>query len=221
MQESPFLQSKHPNEGALLMYFSNGGAFVHELLLQVLAEDAARHPRERLYPDVKIAATAFDSTPTWLSLRSASLAVSEGIRNPILRAVAFALMWISMIVYVPFVSGINRPRVYFDNMARDHLACPSLYIYSSTDRITDMQKLADLIERRRKSHVGGPDAILELLLHDSPHVGHIRKHPEKYRDALAKLLTVAAAADKPALAADTAANSGTAGGAGPLLSAKL
>jgi hypothetical protein len=229
------LQRAHGGEPALLFYLSNGGCYVHEQLLPLLREDAEKPAGARAWPDVRIAATAFDSTPTWLSLHSGSLAMSEGAKSVPAQWAIYIITWlVMMLVYVPCMVGSDRPRVcvacaggaavwviaapsqghrshplrahppsprhpfprpscsYFASMAADHLPCPSLYLYSTSDHITDVVKLDELVEERRERHAGGPARIRTLRFTEpSPHVGHLLKHPARYREAVADLLAEA------------------------------
>ncbi len=184
------LQRNHPNEPTLIFYSSNGGAFVHVQLLSVLAADARVAAEKASYSNVKIAATMFDSAPAFLSLRAGSMAVSEGFKNPIVRRLAFAVAYTFMaLVYAPFISGFGVMSRYFQALEADHLKCPSLYIYSVTDRITDPVKLAQHIEERKKRHPISPNYVRALRIEaPSPHVSHLLRHPAEYAKAAETLL---------------------------------
>lgn len=182
------MQDEHAGEPVFLYYFSNGGGFVHEQLLPVLAAEAAQ--AQRRWPGVRIAGTIFDSTPTWTNLRTGSLAVSENFRSAAQRTAVFCSMWLFLLlVYCPFIGGFNRGALYWRNMIADPLPCPSLYVYSEDDKLTDPVKLGEMVEARRKRHAGGVAAVRSLrITSPSAHVGHLVKHPGLYRDAVAQLM---------------------------------
>jgi hypothetical protein len=198
---------------------------VHEQLLEMVWEErkasagsassssapsssssSAAAPLLRAYPRVRIVATIFDSCPAHLTIRSGSMAVSEGQRNPVVRALTFAAMATFLLVLVPLVLGLSRPEEYLSALAADPLLCPTLYIVSTGDRITELPRVAELIVRRggrtratndaeqrakrmgRRSdvaHPKGADWVHELVLGDrSAHVAHLLAEPDKYRDAV-------------------------------------
>jgi hypothetical protein len=196
---------------------------VHEQLLEMVWEErkasagsasssaaapssSAAAPLLRAYPRVRIVATIFDSCPAHLTIRSGSMAVSEGQRNPVVRALTFAAMATFLLVLVPLVLGLSRPEEYLSALAADPLPCPTLYIVSTGDRITELPRVAELIVRRggmsratndaeqrakrmgRRSDVAHPmgeDWVHELVLGDrSAHVAHLLAEPDKYRDAV-------------------------------------
>ena len=67
----------------------------------------------------------------------------------------------------------------------DPLPCPSLYIYSVHDLLTDPQKVDELVEERQRTH---SSKIFSLKILDSeeksPHVMHFLKHPDRYSRSL-------------------------------------
>ena len=175
-----------------LWYASNGGAFVHEELLTLLREEGA----ERRWPGLRsrVAGTAFDSAPAALNIaafRSAAVGImpAEGIAGSLLRPLVAAL---APAVGV-FLTTSSRPREFWQAMQADGLRCPSLYIYSLEDGVTDAEALDGLVAHRRARHARGPAAIAALRLEATPHVGHLRAEPLRYTQALAELIRVGVA----------------------------
>ena len=197
-QALALLARRHPGAPAVFGYFSNGGALVHRELLAELAADAARPPSQRRYASVRIAATFFDSAPAYLTFSSGSRAVTEGIRNAAVRTLAYALARLLMPLLLLGFYGPGAPKRYWRDMAADPLACPTLYIYSAHDQLTDVARLDELVAARRAVHPAGSAAIRTLRIGAeearSEHVCHLLRHPARYADALAALLADAAAA---------------------------
>lgn len=173
-----------------LMYFSNGGAFVHEQIIDILREDSKLPVVDRRFSHLKIAATIFDSCPAPLTIDSGSKALSEGFRNPIIRFVAYYAASVFICLMALLFYGISRPRVYEQNITSDPLPCPNMYIYSDYDIVTDSKLLANIIDRRRQAHVSGASKVIEYRITDvkSPHCAHLITIPEKYQMWLATLL---------------------------------
>jgi hypothetical protein len=184
-----------------LWYASNGGAFVHEELLALLREEGA----EGRWPGLRarLAGTAFDSAPAALSVAAfegaaVSVMPAEGVAGSLLRPLVAAL--------APAVGALlstsSRPREFWEAMQADGLRCPSLYIYSAADGVTDAAALDGLVAHRRTRHARGPSAIAALRLAATPHVGHLRAEPARYVQALAGLIRagLAAAAEEDAAA---------------------
>jgi hypothetical protein len=187
-----------PGTPCVLGYFSNGGAFVHRHLLRLLAEDAARPAEARLYASVHIAATLFDSAPAYLTVASASRALTEAIRSAAARKAAYSLLRCVMPLFLLLCYGWGAPERYWREMCADALPCPALYIYSEHDALTDAARLDALVAARRAVHARGAAAVRALRIGAdearSEHVAHLLRHPQRYADALKALLTAAAAA---------------------------
>ena len=189
-----------------LWYASNGGAFVHEELLALLGEDGA----DGRWPGLsaRLAGTVFDSAPAALTVTSFSRAAvsampAEGAAGGLLRPLASAL---APAVGALLSLGSRRPATFWEHMRSDGLRCPSLYIYSEADVVTDVEALDRLVAHRRLRHARGPAAVLACRLAASPHVGHLRAEPARYVAELAGLVRAglaAAADDAAAVAAAT------------------
>lgn len=186
------LAARHANAPAVLVYMSNGGAFVHTQVLKLLAEDAARAAGARRFGGVRVAGTVFDSAPAFLSMDSMARAPTEGIKSAPLRSLAY---WLARALLPPVMLLAYGPRIadrFFAELEADPLPCRALYIYSAHDRITDVAKLDEHVARRRARHALGDDGVRALRIGKgepaSPHVLHLMKHPERYRDAVAALI---------------------------------
>lgn len=65
-------------------------------------------------------------------------------------------------------------RIFYSNTV------PTLFLYSSADKISSTAVTERYIEAWRKKNL----FVVGQKWHDSPHVGHLRKHPEEYSKAL-------------------------------------
>ena len=185
-----------------LWYASNGGAFVHEELLLLLEEAGA----EARWPGLRarLAGTAFDSAPAVLTPgafvgAAASIVPAEGVGGRLLRPLTAALApalgsALSSPAVRPLLSLWSRPARFWGTLLQDSLPCPSLYVYSAADNVTDAEALDALVAHRRARHARGPAAVAALRLAATPHVGHLRAEPERYVDALAGLVRAGLAA---------------------------
>jgi len=170
----------NPNEPVIIMLMSNGGVLVYLELLKLIQ----LHPRR--YESITILGTIFDSAPAYLSFDSMSRAPTEGIRNSTFRNIAY---WICRILVIPFlilvIFGFDAPSRFWKALIEDALPCPSLYIYSMHDLLTDSKRLDELIESRRERH---SHKIFSFKIFDteekSPHVMHLMKHKERYETAI-------------------------------------
>lgn len=169
------LQNKRPGVPVVLMYFSNGGGYVHQYLSKILETDRQK------YKDVNIVGVVFDSAPAWATWDTAALAVSSGMRSKFGKLIA--MVFVTLFMWLIHASVKKGRQHYFDTIEHDHISCPQLFIYSTSDMITLPDKLQSLIEARRRSHPAGPASVHEWrITKPSPHVSHLIKHPQEYKD---------------------------------------
>jgi pimeloyl-ACP methyl ester carboxylesterase len=69
-------------------------------------------------------------------------------------------------------------------MTSPRLALPTLYLYSRDDPLACAAKLDGLVAARRAA---GADARAHCWP-ESPHVGHLRRHPEQYKRLVLEFL---------------------------------
>lgn len=183
---------------AYLYYFSNGGAFMHEPLLELLAEDRRREPAQRRYAGVRISGAIFDSAPAFVTPRSAALALSSTLQSALAQKLVFT-------VAHAFFGASNRlhdSSRFFDSLATCTL--PTLYIYSQTDVITDSERVTALADQRaaRGCRISRLYFPKEMAV---PHVSGLRNAPAAYREALAAFFRSTATAEAAASTAEAAA----------------
>ena len=217
------LEQRHPGEPAVLAYMSNGGAFVHVHVSELLAEDEAAAgaaagtgsgtgrgpgsvpgtgpaPGPRRFGGVRIVGTVFDSAPAYLSQDSMARAPTEAIRSAPARAVAYWLLRLLLPVALPLLHGLGYQERFWDSFAEDRTPGPVLYIYSAHDTITDCARLDALVARRRAAHALGAAGVRALRIGAaeqpaSPHVQHLARHGARYREALAGFMLEATKGD--------------------------
>lgn len=202
------LETEAPHKAAAVFCFSNGGAMVYQYLWAALAADAsAPAGTPRRFPRVRLVGAAFDSAPAALTVRSGSHALADSIASPWRRALVWwtAYVFVLPLLALLFFPGGNRP--YFDALLADTLPHPQLFIYSETDTTTDARALDGFVAERRRRHPRGEAAVRALFIParegPSPHVGHLRAHPQAYTAAVRGFL-----ADAMAAAATTSGGSG-------------
>jgi hypothetical protein len=193
------LEQRHAGEPSVLAYMSNGGAFVHAHLSQLLAEDAALSaPAARRFGGVRIVGTVFDSAPAYLSQDSMARAPTEAIRNVLVRSIAYCVLRVALPVVLPLLHGLGFEKRFWSALEADPTPGPSLYIYSAHDTLTDCRRLDALVAQRRSTHALGAAGVHTLRIGasepESPHVQHLARHGARYRAALGELLQAATAA---------------------------
>ena len=188
------LQAHAAGKHAAVMSFSNGGAMVYGYLWKQIASDMALPKAQRRYPDVHMVASIFDSAPAYLSMHTGSRAMADSLPSRWQRILVYILsrLLLPILVLTFYPGGLNASTVYFESLLSDTLALPQLYIYSETDTTTDHQKLSDFIAARKRRHPNGADAVRSLYVPaadgPSPHCGHYRAHPQRYRSELRDFL---------------------------------
>lgn len=161
--------------------FSNGGAYLVERL-EILIQQARSTDKNRdlLLVAERLQGQLFDSAPAYPSSQSAIKAMPGVFASTFLRtliALLFAIQavyhWIRANIFKRPVDGL----VFWKHMTQSKICRKQAFIYSSADDITNVERLEELIESRRKVNK-------ETFVHrfdDSLHVQHLRQHPEKYQ----------------------------------------
>lgn len=181
-QEAFFEMKKQPHIPTYFYYFSNGGAFVHDQFVSL------RQENKDYYNELKIAGIIFDSCPAYMYSNAGARALSESIRNFIVRKITFGFAYMALVTltYLYYaLSGFKRfrPSEFFQNLLQDDIQAPVLYIYSSDDQLTDCYQLSQLIQKRKLAAL--VPYIDELYItKPSVHVGHFVKHSDLYTSTL-------------------------------------
>lgn len=141
-----------------------------------------------------LAGALFDSTPCYMNMGTAAAAASGGIKSPVGRALMYWL-FIALIGFLYVLVGVglvaDRPRVFWNSLLGAPARYPELYLYSSSDEITPADKLREFIAARRAQGVD----LAAVDFSTSPHVGHLRAFPERYRREVGAFLERAAGVD--------------------------
>lgn len=176
---------------AVVLVYSNGGAFVWGEALSLLAADALLPLAQRRYELVNVVGVAFDSAPIGgLDGRASAAAAADVVRGIVQRGLSGSpallqnvagslargalLAW--LLVAWPLVYP-SHPR-FLQHLAQDPR--PALFVYSDDDSLTDARTVAAHAMARRAAGA----TVHELRLTDTPHVGHLRAEPVKYSAAL-------------------------------------
>ena len=166
--------------------FSNGGAFIYRSIIEWLRDDAAFADLQRAYR-----ATVFDSAPCFMHASTGANALTASWRNPV-------AAWSARVVFLVLASLITctdmAPAKFWAAMREDELSAATLYLYSMDDPLCDGAELTKLIEERRalvEAAARTPDSNFHRAKEVackcwpvSEHVGHLRKHPDEYKEAL-------------------------------------
>jgi hypothetical protein len=80
-----------------------------------------------------------------------------------------------------------RHHEFWNNLCRDPIVVPELYLYSEADHLTACGPLEEFIEQRRD--VVGRQNVWTQNFRDSEHCCHLLKYPEQYEAVLEKFLS--------------------------------
>jgi len=170
----------------LIHVFSNGGAHRLTLLSKLLA-------REQQMASKAAVGVIYDSLPgTKESLSSSLTAFTAGIRSPFVKYamhIPLTLIWVlvritQIVTRTP--DTIEESRVVLNSRSLLPWITPStprLYIYSSSDKITPYAAVEAHVNEAK---LVGLNVITDKF-EGSSHVGHMRKDPERYWEAVKHL----------------------------------
>mmetsp|Transcript_26207 Transcript_26207/g.63696 ORF Transcript_26207/g.63696 Transcript_26207/m.63696 type:complete len:308 (+) Transcript_26207:276-1199(+) len=175
------------NAGIVLHPFSNGGAFIVRWMYNLVVDSnfVARTDSswtEKFRNGDAVAGVVYDSCPVALEPYLAIRAILGGKKNPnpLSHLLVALVFYVYMAVFWIF-HGVPAEPYLRDMEALDF--GPELYIYSDADDVMDEQT-EKFVQRKMSLRNNGAQLIRELHFKDSAHVAHLRKHPEKYKDAI-------------------------------------
>lgn len=174
----------------IVHHFSNGGCYMAEQL-SILIKEAQNGTlidvHEDFVGDLKIighrlqqkgSCELADSAPVYMHISSAMRGIEAAVSSTPIRIVVKSVFWAS-IIFNRLISLIKRediePVEFWKNMINSKLCPRQAFIYSSADHVTDVVKLEELIEERKKIV-----DVSVLKFDDSGHVQHYRKYPKEY-----------------------------------------
>lgn len=188
------LQSYENDKVPVILHtFSNGGTFVTERVERLITkakqgETKPEHTEELLLFDDHLRGQIFDSAPSYPSLdlmmSAMNLAVPGGkmVHLPLLATFSLGLL----------LSGEtfakNKWLDYWNHLLDSDFCRRQGYIYSTGDEVVSFKDLDYLVAHRKKllsadkeTDVPMEDLIVRRL-EDSPHIQHLRAHPEVYHE---------------------------------------
>ncbi|KAG8924432.1 hypothetical protein FRC01_011517 [Tulasnella sp. 417] len=124
----------------------------------------------------------FDSCPGDSNFSGGVKAFTGGIKNPIVRNIAGALVVSTISLYWLYITaaGIEDPFVTMRKRLQDPAFLPPTasrtYIYSKIDELVPSQAVEQHAQESKKL---GMDVVLEAY-DNTPHVNHLRQNPDRY-----------------------------------------
>ena len=104
---------------------------------------------------------------------------SRGGRRPLTAIVSFAA-----ILFLPLIVKLGERRItsrYWRSLvSTSGISCPWLFVYGDADALVSSHHVECAIQLRRRN--GGH--VESLCLEGSPHVQHLRTHPNKYKSVV-------------------------------------
>ena len=194
--KNPMNQNKIP---VLFHVFSNGGAYpLHrlELLIQLARKgqiDNKIYSDDLLLVGSHLQGEIFDSAPAFPHARSALLAMESAISNPVIRElvqIAFLFhvfldtLWRTL-TYLLGYGWVDPRQEFWRHLTASRVCLNQAFVYSTSDRITDVSYLEDLIEKR-KQHPRSRVSVTKF--DDSDHVQHLRTHETEYRNMIDRFI---------------------------------
>lgn len=170
--------------------FSNGGAYLVKRL-EILIQQARKQPYgndDLILVGDRLNGELFDSAPAYPSRRAGTRAMKDVFRGAFLRSIIYVLFslnalmdWIAHHVFKRPIMPIE----FWEHMTQSKACLNQAFVYSAADDITNVQKLDELVEARRKIN----HHTLVERFDDSLHVQHLRKHPDAYQKLVRSFLT--------------------------------
>jgi hypothetical protein len=186
----------------VMQYFSDGGGTHHFSLWARLSQ--GKHSEFA----TRIVGSAFDSAPSpnkaavfadGLVPPAESLNVLSIPGTGILRSVVRKGIILSGFTFRALVLTPNSARGYPDCIKEDTMRVPQLFVWSLSDHLTPEPHMRDIVGARRAlidNEHDGP--VIEWVLQESPHCGHLATDREGYKQKIQEFLRVVEAHGKPA-----------------------
>lgn len=164
--------------------FSNAGSFLVDRL-EVLIQRAREDLKVQCSEDLvligeRMNGEIFDSSPAYPDI-SLGFTSTNGVvfgNLAIVKIIVGILFFLAGAISVICNWVIGLPDVrwtFWENMREGRLCLRQTYIYSTADTITNVQRLEELIENRKKF-----SNVTVQKFEDSKHVTHMMKHPKVY-----------------------------------------
>lgn len=160
-------------------FFSNASCFI--IYQHVINEIALNQQSEYKFFEQNHKAIIYDSAPglphSFIGLFSGiNDLVKQQVKNPLF-AYPLTLGFLAIVAIIKL-----KPDNYFikmyDVLVNDFRQVPSLYLYSTSDKLISDKSIKELIDRRKTKYPGL--YVKEVLYTDSEHVLIFQKHPQEY-----------------------------------------
>jgi hypothetical protein len=191
------LGSRFPTNPIVCFAFSNGGAMAFEVALQMLGlSDEPANERDRPLAPVglRIGGAMFDSCPSQLSAEIAAKAAYESARLVMGACGAYLMgavsyVWVQCAETVRWAGGGTRQDQYWTRWTRSWpVRWREVFVASTGDRIVPMGDTRAVAEARRAMAPPSLTVEFEAFGDDSPHVGHFRTDPVRYKSLMKRVM---------------------------------
>ena len=136
----------------------------------------------------RIRGVVFDSSPCWFedgSNLSSALEYCSELEQKAIEAEFGISTQQHMTLKVQFEA--TRCRDYFAFLRNDPLDIPQLYLFSKDDPLCDFEKVLELVADRQLQQTC---PVKVQFWNESQHCGHLRKHPQSYKEAINYLIKI-------------------------------
>lgn len=170
-------------------FFSNASCFI--IYQHIINEISLNQQSEYRFFEHNHKAIIYDSAPglphSFLGLFSGiNDLVKQQVKNPFF-AYPLTLGFLTIVAMIKL-----KPDNYFikmyDILVNDYRQVPSLYLYSTSDKLISDKSIKELIEKRKTKHPGL--YVKEVLYTDSEHVLIFQKHPQEYLNLICDHLKI-------------------------------
>ncbi|CAB9528871.1 transmembrane protein 53 [Seminavis robusta] len=180
----------------IIHVFSGGGCVVLEQLELLLMEARdAKEPKTgnqedlmTLYDAIQRGGQVFDSSPAYLGVGAGIQAIAAGVPNRTVQLIIqFMFVVFSVITMIICKLTEQKPgaELHWQHMLDSDIAKRQGYIYSTSDRLTDYEKVQEVIEYRKKR----PESKVTVKrFTKSKHCQHLMAHPQEYNAFLDEFL---------------------------------
>jgi Eukaryotic protein of unknown function (DUF829) len=184
------LQTIHNRQPPYYLFhvFSNGGCFLWESVCHILDSRSAVQEEKELQKQLasKCRGVVFDSCPAWMGSDPSGLWKALQHCSTEDRQEAIAVYGQDCLQYV---DARQRNHDYFHYLTTNKAVdVPQLYLYSRDDPLSDAAHIDPLIQKRQRNQT---QPVLKQAWDQSVHCGHLRQHPDEYREAIVRLVQLA------------------------------
>ncbi len=181
----------------VLHYLSNGGTYLANELEHMIQEakshqldHAAGNVDDFLLIEDRLRHKGYevlDSAPAYINVASGYYALKASVSSTTIRLIATVIVYCKFMLlrFIAWMLGmVNETDRFWNKMVSSKLCLRQAFIFSAADKVTDCEKLEELIEMRKSRGI----TVKVCKFQDSFHVLHMKKYPDLYESFCAEVI---------------------------------